>query len=120
MSDLIPKRAWKVGDYAMSRGMLARIYSVEGPAVTIELVSDYRNGVGITCGGYRSGGGQLGDLKLISDPEMILLSRAYEARRLIKEAKLTILEQEQVLAAQTAGLRALQDARIAASNGDQS
>ncbi|MDR6954199.1 hypothetical protein J2X65_003567 [Ancylobacter sp. 3268] len=109
------KQAWKVGEYAMSRGMPIRVNEIDGKAVTLELVADYREGVGITCGGYCSGGGQLGDLKPITDPEMILRCRAYEAYRRIKEAKSTIVEQEKVLAAQTAGLRALQDAHKAAA-----
>lgn len=103
-------REWKVGDYAMSRGMPVRVHEIDGDAVTLELVADYRAGVGITCGGYCSGGGQFRDLKPVDDPEMLLRCRAYEAYRRIKVAKSEIIEQEKVLAAQTAGLRALQDA----------
>lgn len=114
------EREWKVGDYAMSRGMPIRVNSIDGAAVTLELVADYRLGVGITCGGYCSGGGQLGDLKPITDPEMLLRCRAYEAHRCIEEAKRTITAQEKVLAAQTAGLRALQDARAAIAEEGQS
>ncbi len=104
------EQEWKVGDYAMSRGMPVRVHEIDGDAVTLELVADYRAGVGITCGGYCSGGGQFRDLKQIVDPEMLLRCRAYEAYRRIKAAKSDIIEQEKVLAAQTAGLRALQDA----------
>lgn len=109
------EKEWKVGDYAISRGMPIRVNSIDGASVTLELVSDYRNGVGITCGGYCSGGGQFADLETITDPEMLLRCRAYEARRRIEEAKRTIAAQEKELAAQTAGLRALQDARAAAA-----
>jgi hypothetical protein len=106
-------REWKVGDYAMSKGMPIRVNDIDGLSITLELVADYRSGTGITCGGYCSGGGQFRDLTPITDPEMLLRCRAYEARRRIDAAKREISEQEKVLAAQTAGLRALQDAREA-------
>jgi len=109
-------REWKVGDYAMSRGMPVRVQEVDGAVSTLELVSDYRHGAGITCGGYCAGGKQLEDLEPITDPEMLLRCRAYEAWRRIEAAKREIMAQEKVLAAQTSGLRALQDA-MEATNG---
>lgn len=104
---------WTPGDYAMHRDYPVRLeYEVSPGRWSVALIADYRQGVGITCGGYVSSYAS-DELAPISDPEMLLRVRAFEAQRRIIAAKSEIIEQERVFAAQEAGLRALQDANAA-------
>jgi len=117
MSDEV--KSWKVGDYAMLRGTTVRIsQQFESGRFEAEFVSDYRHGVGVTCGGASFSYGHE-DFSPVTDVEALILCRAYEAQRLIKAAKVQIAEQEKVFAAHVAALRAVQDARAALSAESQ-
>lgn len=105
---------FKVGDYAVLRRSDFVVRLTEHPIngmFGVEFVADYRNGAGVTCGGYTSA--QPAELAPITSPERLLLVRVYEARRLIKLAEAQIKHQTGIAVAHEAALRALQDANAA-------
>lgn len=103
----------QIGEYWVGRCGVVRLQSEPSPGrFTVELVADYRKGSGITCGGYVSCYGD-DELKPITEPEFLILARAYEAQRLIKDAEKQIIAQRKVYDAHEAALRALQDVRDA-------
>lgn len=109
-----PKQ-WKVGDYAIGRTSPVRLSSEVHPGrFEIEFVSNYEHGAGICCGGYCSAYG-VNELKPVTKPEDFILCAAYEAMKRIAAAKAEIIQQEKVLAANTAALAAYSKARDAAA-----
>lgn len=102
--------AWKVGDYAMKRDFVVRIESeTANGRFGVEYVSHYRQGAGVTCGGYSSSWAP-DELTPIVEPAHLILVRAYEAQRRIRAAEREIAEQTKVLDAHRAALLAHEDA----------
>lgn len=108
---------WKVGDYVVHRGSIARIQSLKNPT-TLELVAYYDKGVGVTCGGgCMMGGDRTADLKPVTDARDILIVRAYGAQLAVKEAKKAASEQQHAFEVYTAALKALDEAKGFDVNG---
>lgn len=106
--------SWAVGDYAKHRGFLVRITKLRNPT-TVELVSYYDKGVGITCGGgSMMGGDHLADMQPVTEARDLLIIKGYAAQLAIKDAQAVLDQNKHTVEICTAALKALDEAQEAA------